>query len=187
MRLEPSRERREHKLARTAVLDLGVDRPRLLRWLKAACQPLELTVDHDAAAELEDVRRGPDQSRTLKHAALTPAGVQDDLHIRSPAGLERPDAHMREPAVGSAEQRRSRSEQGSVQIDVKTAHRAGDRTITRRVSIAGETWTELLEQGRADERLVHEGLTRARRPHLVPLPDDLSPPVAHALDNVGIT
>jgi DEAD/DEAH box helicase domain-containing protein len=55
------------------------------------------------------------------------------------------------------------------------------------MSIAGETWTELLEQGRSDERLVHEGVTRSRRPHLVPLPDDLSPPVAQALDHVGIT
>ncbi len=55
------------------------------------------------------------------------------------------------------------------------------------MSIAGETWTELLEQGRADERLVHDGLTKARRPRLVAPPTDLSAPVAQALDNLGIT
>ena len=55
------------------------------------------------------------------------------------------------------------------------------------MSIAGETWTDLLEQGRVDDRLVHERLTKARRPRTVPPPDDLSGPVAQALDNIGIT
>ncbi len=54
------------------------------------------------------------------------------------------------------------------------------------MSIAGETWTDLLEQGRADERLVHEGITSARRPRTVPPPFDLSATVAQALHNVGI-
>ena len=55
------------------------------------------------------------------------------------------------------------------------------------MSIAGETWAELLEQGRADERLVHDGLTKARRARLVSAPHDLSAPVVNALRNLGIT
>jgi DEAD/DEAH box helicase domain-containing protein len=55
------------------------------------------------------------------------------------------------------------------------------------VSIAGETWADLLEQGRADERLVHDAVTHARRPRLVDPPGDLSVPVTQALTTVGIT
>jgi DEAD/DEAH box helicase domain-containing protein len=50
-----------------------------------------------------------------------------------------------------------------------------------------EPWAGLLETGRGDERLVHENLYEARRARLVPVPDDLSPRVAKALEQAGIT
>jgi DEAD/DEAH box helicase domain-containing protein len=49
-----------------------------------------------------------------------------------------------------------------------------------------EPWSALLETGRADERLVHEDLYDARAPRLVPVPDELSPAVASALQQAGI-
>jgi DEAD/DEAH box helicase domain-containing protein len=55
------------------------------------------------------------------------------------------------------------------------------------MSIVGEAWSELLEQGRADERLVHDDVTRPRRPRLVPFPDDLGPAVRQALAQAQIT
>ena len=50
-----------------------------------------------------------------------------------------------------------------------------------------EPWQELLSTGRADERLVHEDLYRARRARLTPLPHTLSSPVREALRHRGIT
>jgi DEAD/DEAH box helicase domain-containing protein len=50
-----------------------------------------------------------------------------------------------------------------------------------------EPWEALLELGRADERLVHEGHQTARAPRLVPIPDELSRPVTAALERAGIT
>ena len=186
MVLEPPVKAGQQQVARAAALNLIVNRAVLERRHDPARQPLELAVDDDTAPELEDVGRRSDQPRALEHAPLPPAGIQHHLDVGPEAGLERADAHVREAPVVAAEQRRSGAEQGAVEIDIETAHRAGDRTITGRVSIAGETWTDLLEQGRADERLVHEGITSARRPRTVPPPFDLSATVAQALHNVGI-
>jgi DEAD/DEAH box helicase domain-containing protein len=55
------------------------------------------------------------------------------------------------------------------------------------MSIVGEAWSELLEQGRADERLVHDGVSKPRRPRLVPIPDQLAPAVKRALGDAQIT
>jgi DEAD/DEAH box helicase domain-containing protein len=49
-----------------------------------------------------------------------------------------------------------------------------------------EPWGALLETGRADERLVHEDLGRAREPQFAPVPDALSPAVRQALHSTGI-
>src|SRR5437868_7107015 len=49
-----------------------------------------------------------------------------------------------------------------------------------------EPWTALLEGGRADERLVHEGFDDAREPRLTLVPEELSPPVKGALRTAGI-
>jgi DEAD/DEAH box helicase domain-containing protein len=50
-----------------------------------------------------------------------------------------------------------------------------------------EPWEPLLQNGRADERLVHESRQEARAPRVVSLPEALSPPVITALERAGIT
>jgi DEAD/DEAH box helicase domain-containing protein len=49
-----------------------------------------------------------------------------------------------------------------------------------------EPWSELLETGRADERLVRQAYEGAREPRLVPIPGDLHPAVVAGLERVGI-
>ncbi len=50
-----------------------------------------------------------------------------------------------------------------------------------------EPWAQLLEIGRADERLVHETESAPRSSRTVPLPQELSPAVIAALARAGIT
>ncbi len=61
--------------------------------------------------------------------------------------------------------------------------------ILNRVSIARETepWSELLETGRADERLVYEDVYEAHSARPVSVPEELSPVVRAALTQAGIT
>ena len=49
-----------------------------------------------------------------------------------------------------------------------------------------EPWDELLEAGRADERLVHESRRRSQSAATEPLPDDLHPAVRDALEAAGV-
>jgi DEAD/DEAH box helicase domain-containing protein len=49
-----------------------------------------------------------------------------------------------------------------------------------------EPWYELLEAGRADERLVHETRRRSQSAATEPLPDDLHPAVRDALEASGV-
>ena len=49
-----------------------------------------------------------------------------------------------------------------------------------------EPWAALLEQGRDDERLVHDDSYDARSPRLADVPTELNPTVRAALDQVGI-
>ena len=49
-----------------------------------------------------------------------------------------------------------------------------------------EPWDELLEAGRADERLVHESRRRSHSAATEPLPDDLHPAVRDALEASGV-
>jgi DEAD/DEAH box helicase domain-containing protein len=49
-----------------------------------------------------------------------------------------------------------------------------------------EPWAELLETGRVDKRLVHETVSRPGRARTVPIPLELSPVVAGALERTGI-
>jgi DEAD/DEAH box helicase domain-containing protein len=49
-----------------------------------------------------------------------------------------------------------------------------------------EPWAELLERGRADERLVHEDLVAPRKGHAVPVPGALHHELRAALERVGI-
>src|SRR5919107_5423109 len=46
-------------------------------------------------------------------------------------------------------------------------------------------WTDLLDAGRADERLVREAFEGARAPDVAPLPD-MDPRLAAALERVGV-
>jgi DEAD/DEAH box helicase domain-containing protein len=57
---------------------------------------------------------------------------------------------------------------------------------TRQSARETEPWTQLLDQGREDDRLVHEDLVSPRPPQLVPVPDDLHPEVQAALQHRGI-
>src|ERR1700741_573274 len=56
------------------------------------------------------------------------------------------------------------------------------------MAIAHETepWAALLEQGRTDQRLVHDDFYEARPPRLTLVPGELGPGVTQALANVGI-
>src|SRR6188472_2799889 len=54
--------------------------------------------------------------------------------------------------------------------------------VTRRL----EPWSDLLEAGRADERLVREAYEGAREPRLEPIPADLHPAVRDGLSRAGI-
>jgi DEAD/DEAH box helicase domain-containing protein len=51
---------------------------------------------------------------------------------------------------------------------------------------AADPWRALLDEGRADERLVRQAFEGARRPVLAPLPDDLHPALAKGLGAAGI-
>jgi DEAD/DEAH box helicase domain-containing protein len=54
--------------------------------------------------------------------------------------------------------------------------------LTRRI----EPWSDLLEAGRADERLVREAYEGAREPQLEPIPADLHPAVRAGLERAGL-
>src|SRR3954464_11860996 len=54
--------------------------------------------------------------------------------------------------------------------------------VTRRI----EPWSDLLEAGRADDRLVREAFEGAREPQLEPIPADLHPAVRQGLQRAGI-
>jgi DEAD/DEAH box helicase domain-containing protein len=49
-----------------------------------------------------------------------------------------------------------------------------------------EPWESLLEEGRSDERLVHDDLYEARSARLVSVPEELGPTVRSALDQAGL-
>jgi DEAD/DEAH box helicase domain-containing protein len=55
--------------------------------------------------------------------------------------------------------------------------------VTRRT----EPWSDLLDAGRADERLVREAYEGARRARFEPIPADLHPAVREGLERAGIT
>jgi DEAD/DEAH box helicase domain-containing protein len=50
-----------------------------------------------------------------------------------------------------------------------------------------EPWTDLLQTGRSDERLVHDDVYEPRRARLTDIPAELNPSVKHALASAGIT
>src|SRR5947209_1152786 len=64
---------------------------------------------------------------------------------------------------------------------------AGDHTETVATTRETEPWTQLLETGRSDERLVHDDLYEARGARLVEVPAELGTSVRGALHEAGIT
>ncbi len=50
-----------------------------------------------------------------------------------------------------------------------------------------EPWADVLDAGRADERLVHESSDEPREARLAEIPDEFASPVKAALENAGIT
>src|SRR6478735_10226370 len=58
----------------------------------------------------------------------------------------------------------------------------GAMAVTRRT----EPWSDLLDAGRADERLVREAYEGAREARFAPIPADLHPAVRQGLERAGI-
>jgi DEAD/DEAH box helicase domain-containing protein len=58
--------------------------------------------------------------------------------------------------------------------------------LAPRTTSQSEPWALLLESGRADERLVHEAMSRPREGRPAPIPEDLHPRVIEALRATGI-
>src|SRR4051795_10265168 len=164
--------------------DLVVDRD--AARLQVAGQPVLLAVEHDAGSGLVDVRRLAEQARVLGQRAAAPAAHQHELDVRAQARLDRACSEVRRLVGGVAEQRTSRSEQGSVEIGVEDAH--GACLAWNRMSTTPQTepWTSLIEAGREDGRLVRQAYEGARAPEFAPLPDDLHPKLAEGLRRAGI-
>src|SRR5947209_19899855 len=106
--LEPASVAVEQQLRSTRRVDLLVDRPRFRRGHDPASQPLELAVDHESAADLEDVAVETQQPRVLEHGPLAPARIDHDLDPRPVAGLKRADTVEREATIAIPHQRPTR-------------------------------------------------------------------------------
>ena len=101
--LEPAAVALEQQRGHAGGSDLVEDR-RAVAGLEAIGQPLELAIEHETTADLEDVGGGADQARSLEHRALATPRVDDDLDARAVTRLERADGVKAERAVGVAEQ-----------------------------------------------------------------------------------
>ena len=109
---QPARVVVEQERRRARLLDLLVDRL-AVAGLEAVGEPLELAVEHEAAARLEDVRAQAEHARVVQERGLAAAGVRDDLDLGPGTGLERPRAEQGEPALPVVEQRRAAARAGS--------------------------------------------------------------------------
>ena len=98
--LERALEALQEQRRAAGGLDLGVDRPVLRGGLDAVGQPLELAVDDEPAAELEDVRALAEQLRVLEDARVAAARVDHDLDPGAVARLQGAHGVERERAVG---------------------------------------------------------------------------------------
>ena len=130
---------------RAGRLDLVVDRAGLDARLQAIGQPLQLAVEHQPAAELEDVGACPDQPSGFEHAGLLASGVDHDLDVGPRARFERSGAEQAEAPVGARHERCVGAEQGAVEIHVQAAHRgatvAADASAT---DLPAAPWREML-------------------------------------------
>ena len=115
---------------------------------------------HEPAPELEDVGRRADQPRGLEHARPA-AGPSTARPRRRPGST--PRARGR-PCARSARRRRgaaTRRGRAEFRQDRHRDSASSGRPYHHEASVnrrENEPWADLLEQGRADERLVHEGV-----------------------------
>src|SRR5262249_8421536 len=145
-----------------------------------------------------DVGRLAEQARVLHHLCLAAAREDHDLDLGPVARLQRAHGIEAEAAIGVAQQRGARAEQGAVEVDVYAAEHARESADFRpaararlpprvvAVSPDREPWTALLERGRAEERLVHEDVVPPRPGRAVPIPRELHHELRDALERVGI-
>ena len=120
---EPAREVLQQQVRRAGRLDLVIDRAGLDARLQAIGQPLQLAVEDQPAAELEDVGASSDQPSGFEHAGLLASGVDHDLDVGSRARFEGSGAEQAEAPVGTGDQRCVGAEQGAVEIHIQAAHR----------------------------------------------------------------
>jgi hypothetical protein len=88
-----------------------------------------VAVEHEAGADLEDVRALPEQARRDRHALLAPAGHEHHLDVGAQAGLDRARPQQRRGALAVVQQRPAVAEERRVEVEVQAAHRA--RIIAR--------------------------------------------------------
>ena len=191
VRLEASREMLEQQRRGAGVIDLVVD-VALVRRLPLTGQPVALVVEREPRAHLEDGGRLAEQACDLDRRSRPPPRRDDDLDPRARARLNSSRALQCEGLVGVTEEPTARPEKRAIEIDVKSAHGA-QRTQRQRVASKAvatteqrEPWSELLDVGREDARLVREALEGARRAVTEPIPADLHPAVRDGLARVGI-
>ena len=85
-------------------------------------QPVDLAVDHEAGAALEDVLVHPQQAHVLAEHRPRAARHRDHQRAGAVARLERPHAEQRELPLAVARHRPAGAEQRPVEIDVQAAH-----------------------------------------------------------------
>ena len=94
-------------------------------------EPLELTVEDQPRARLEDEGALAEQARVLEDLGAAATGVQDDLDLGAGAGLQRAHAEQREAPLPVAQERRPASQEGPVEVAVDAAERhAGGASLT---------------------------------------------------------
>ncbi len=104
-----------------------------------AGQPVLLTLEHQAGTRLVDEGGLAEQPRVLLDLGPPATRHQDDLHVGSQAGLDRTHAVERDRSLAVVKQRGSPPEQGSVEVQVEAARRAGRAHGTLSEASAGRS------------------------------------------------
>jgi hypothetical protein len=85
-------------------------------------EPMQLAVEHEARACLEDVVVETEQSHVAREPRARAPGHHDDRGPGPVARLERAQSEEREAAVAVARHRPAGAEQRPVEVDVQAAH-----------------------------------------------------------------
>ena len=179
--LEPAREPLQQQRGSTGRLDLIVDRARRRGGLDAVRQPLELAVEHQSAAELEDERVLPDQPRSPRTRSTAggpsrspprrPRG-EHACSARTPSSENQPSAPRSSEPPGPS---RVPSRSTYMHAHQRAANLASATAILARCPprLRPSPGRQLLDDRRADERLVYNDFmgtlraplfVRSRRP-----------------------